>query len=187
MCTSKSSPFRVSFCALNGTPCSIITRNDHAMDAMIQWFVRNYLRKPTKQELDVALWQSQHIPAKSLKLTTRRLKKTSTVGLPQNFRYYTSSLRLLVLEVLVEGVEVLVEEACIIVPRDTSAEEVAREIRLKQHKLWLLASILRRAEGDVPTSERHAGHHSLVSCLAELRRFGSAREHFPWVDKSSIG
>merc|ERR1711870_101206 len=135
-------------------------------------------------------WQNQRNPGSRANGPQRRFhkkkNKTSTVGLPRNFRYCTNSLRLLVLEVLVEGLEVLIEEACIIVPCDTSAEEVAREIRLQQHKLWLLASILRWAEGDIPPSERHPGHDSLVRCLAKLRRFGSAVEQFPWVDKSSI-
>jgi len=104
---------------------------------MIQWLVRNYLRKPTKQELDIALWQSQLVPAKARKLTPTGIKtkknETSSVGLQRNFRHNASihksvsanSLRLLVLEVLVDGLEVLVEEACIVVPGDTAAEEVA--------------------------------------------------------------
>jgi len=98
---------------------------------MVQWHVRNYLRKPTIQELDFALWQSQRVPAKSQKRPQEGFKKNINkkrnyyVELLRNFGYYTNSLRLLVLEVLVEGLEVLVEEACIIVPCDTSAEEVA--------------------------------------------------------------
>jgi len=49
---------------------------------MIRWLVRNYLRKPIKRELDIAIWQSQRSPAESQKLTPTRVEQkneTSTV------------------------------------------------------------------------------------------------------------
>jgi len=39
---------------------------------MIQWLVRNYLRKPTKQELDIPLWQSQRVPANIAETAPRK-------------------------------------------------------------------------------------------------------------------
>ena len=59
--------------------------------------------------------------------------ETSTVGTPKELQIqyinianrYVNSLRLLVLEVLVEGLEVLVEEACMVVPCDTATEKDA--------------------------------------------------------------
>merc|ERR1712241_1357447 len=144
--------------------------------------LRNYMHKPIKSELDIALWQRPSIPAESWRQAPTRVSEMRNSAANQ----YVGSLRLLVLEVSVEGLEVLVEEAGIVVPGDAATEEVAREIRLQQHQLRLLASIFWWAEGDVPTGERHTRHQSLVRFLAELRRLGSAKERSPWVDKSGI-
>jgi len=48
---------------------------------MFQRLVRNYLRKPVKQELDIALWQSQRIPAMSRKLTPQQGSKKTKLAL----------------------------------------------------------------------------------------------------------
>merc|ERR1719162_2919169 len=92
----RAQSFFFRFCALHGTVRSIMRRK-WSCNAMFQRIVRNYLRKPVKQELDIAHWQSQRIPAMSRKLTPQQGSKkneTRTVGLPRNFRYNKSILRI---------------------------------------------------------------------------------------------
>jgi len=48
---------------------------------MIRWLVRNYLRKPVKQELDIALWQSPRVPAKAQKLIPTGVSKKKKLAL----------------------------------------------------------------------------------------------------------
>merc|ERR1712217_307245 len=87
-------------------------------------------------------------------------------------RCASSSPALLLLEVLVDRLEMLIKKTGIIVPSDAAAEEIAGEVGLKQYELRLLASILRLAEGHVPTSERHPWHHPRMRILAQLGRLG---------------
>merc|ERR1711972_717399 len=46
---------------------------------MTRWLLRNYLRKSTKYDLDLALWQSQRFPAESRKLTHTGVSKRKKV------------------------------------------------------------------------------------------------------------